>query len=66
MVTGLDKRLTNMRLELTTTSQSELIDIMIPYILSKLRVTGRRLLTLGKYYFDNPREILSYKSSAYT
>ena len=48
-----------MRLELTTASQSELIDIMI-YINQALRtVTWRRLIII------NTSEILSYKSPAY-
>ena len=60
MVTGPDKTLTNMRLELTTASQSELIDIMI-YIKQALRtVSWRRLIII------NTSEILSYKSSVYT
>ena len=49
-----------MRLELTTASQSKLIDIMI-YIKQALRtVTWRRLIII------NTSEILSYKSPAYT
>ena len=60
LVTGSDKRLTNMRLELTTAFQSELIDIMI-YIKQALRtVSWRRLIII------NTSEILSYKSPAYT
>ena len=63
LVIGPDKRLTNMRLELTTTSQSELIDIMILYILSKLTVTERRLLTLGKYYLISHLLIHNFSSN---
>ena len=61
-----------MRIELTTTSQSEfiLIDINIYiyiyiyiYILSKLTVTGRRLLTLGKYYLISHLLIHNFPST---